>query len=264
MGRRYVAAFSILAALCSGFAAVAQEEIKPPKRRIVGGEPTDINQHPWQVALQFKGNFFCGGSVVAQRWILTAAHCFKFSRSTSDWRVKAGATNFVKGGVWSEIDSVLVHEAYDADTHENDIAMIKLKVPAAGQVIPLAAASLIVPVGQSLEVTGWGATEEGSVSRELLKATVPHVDTSTCNTPGSYNGRVKVGMMCAGHKEGGIDSCQGDSGGPLVWRHSADGPILVGVVGWGDGCAAELKYGVYIRVAAYRDWIDRVIAAQGN
>jgi secreted trypsin-like serine protease len=70
-------------------------------------------------------------------------------------------------------------------------------------------------------------------------------------------------MMCAGYREGRIDSCQGDSGGPLVWR-SPDGPALVGIVSFGDGCARELKYGVYTRVSAFRDWIDRVIAANRN
>jgi trypsin len=93
----------------------------------------------------------------------------------------------------------------------------------------------------------------------LLRATVPYIDNATCNEPISYNGEILAGMMCAGHRDGGIDACQGDSGGPLVWR-SQDGPILVGVVSFGDGCARRLKYGVYSRLSYYRDWIARTEA----
>ena len=89
---------------------------------------------------------------------------------------------------------------------------------------------------------------------------MPYADTAVCNDPASYNGGVRPGMMCAGYREGGIDACQGDSGGPLVWR-TPDGPVLVGVVSFGDGCARKLKYGIYTRVSAYREWIDRAIAA---
>jgi secreted trypsin-like serine protease len=244
--------------------ALAQKVIKPPDRRIVGGEKTDIKQHPWQVALQFKGTFFCGGSIIAQRWVLTAAHCFAFSKSGGDWRAKAGATNYATAGAWGEVERVIVHEKYNSSTYENDIALIKLKQPPPGRVIPLVDASATLQVGQPLEVTGWGATQEGSGgAKELLKASVPYADTTVCNDPASYNGRVRAGMICAGYREGGVDSCQGDSGGPLVWRTS-DGPVLVGVVSFGDGCARKLKYGIYTRVSAYRDWIDRAMAANPN
>ena len=115
---------------------LAQEPIRPFNRRIVGGEKTDIKQHPWQVALQFKGNFFCGGSIIGHRWVLTAAHCFKLSARGGDWRAKAGATNHATAGGWAEIERVIVHEKYNPTTYENDIALIKLKLPAAGRVIP--------------------------------------------------------------------------------------------------------------------------------
>jgi secreted trypsin-like serine protease len=97
----------------------------------------------------------------------------------------------------------------------------------------------------------------------LRKAAVPVVDTRVCNEPASYNGAIREHMLCAGHKQGGTDSCQGDSGGPLVLRGS-DGPVLVGVVSWGVGCARKLKYGVYTRVADYRRWINGIIAAHRN
>jgi trypsin len=254
----------VLASVFCGLGAIAQEEIKPPNRRIVGGEPTDISRHRWQVALEAKGQFMCGGSIVAPQWILTAAHCFDEEPGPAGWRTKAGATNYVTSGIWLNIERVVIHDGYNKDTHEHDIAMIHLRTPPAGQVIPLAPAGLVVPVGQPLEVTGWGATSEGGPdSRQLLKATVPLVANTTCNEPESYNGDVKAEMLCAGRKEGGVDSCQGDSGGPLVWRR-ADGPTLVGVVAWGEGCAAKLKYGVYMRVTSYLDWIARVIASPPN
>ena len=95
----------------------------------------------------------------------------------------------------------------------------------------------------------------------LLKATVPLTDTAVCNKSAAPGSRVSPTMICAGYKEGGVDSCQGDSGGPLVWR-TPDGPVLVGVVSFGEGCAQKLKYGVYTRVTAHRDWIDRMDESQ--
>src|SRR5215467_8808115 len=102
---RLVGLAGILFASCGVTDAVlAQEKIEPPfRRRIVGGEPTDIKEHPWQVALQFRGTFFCGGSIIAQKWILTAAHCFESSANQNDWRAKAGVTNHATMGVWSEV-----------------------------------------------------------------------------------------------------------------------------------------------------------------
>jgi secreted trypsin-like serine protease len=165
----------------------------------------------------------------------------------------------VAEGLWAEIEQIVVHEAYDPHTHANDIALLKLKSAPAGKVIPLAGADTSLKPGQPLEVTGWGATSQGGdVSRDLLKASVPYVENATCNEPASYHGKVLPGMICAGYREGGIDSCQGDSGGPLVWRTS-EGPVLVGVVSFGEGCARKLKYGVYTRVSAYRVWVNNIV-----
>jgi secreted trypsin-like serine protease len=255
----------LVALLASGAAAPAmtQQEIKPLGRRIVGGKPTTVEMHPWQVALDITldgESYLCGGSIVADRWVLTAAHCLAPSTKPSAVKVKSGATYFRTQGEWTDIDLIVIHDAYDSTSHENDLALVKLRTRPQGQVIPLATAKLTIPVGQPLEVTGWGAaSEDGEPGNDLLEASVPYVDNATCNAPAAYDGAVKPGMICAGYRDGGLDSCQGDSGGPLVWRTS-DGPVLVGVVSWGEGCARKLRYGVYTRTESYADWVGKVVA----
>jgi len=255
---------ALLAAIgAAGAPRAEEEEIILGGKRIVGGEPTTIKEHPWQVALAIKrggGTLLCGGSIIARKWVLSAAHCFRPSDPPDLLRAKAGATE-INQGVWSPIERVVIHEKYDSTTHENDLALVKLKTPpAAGRVIPLVEASATIPPSEPLEVTGWGATAEGARgSRGLLRATVPYVDNATCNEPASYDGKILRSMMCAGRREGGVDSCQG----PLVWKTSA-GPVLVGVVSYGEGCARNLKYGIYTRVSAYRDWINGVVTADRN
>ncbi|MGA7329113.1 MAG: serine protease [Rhodomicrobium sp.] len=244
--------------------ARSQERIVIGKR-IVGGERTDIKDHPWQVALYVKtedGTELCGGSIIAPRWVLTAAHCFGKKRS-QDARAKSGVNDYVAEGRWIEAEKVFVHSGYDDATYVNDIALIKLQIDPKGQTIPLVDAKTPIQPGLPLEVTGWGVTESGQPSKELRKANVPYVENAICNEPQAYNGKIKPGMMCAGSREGGVDSCQGDSGGPLVLR-GPDGPVLVGVVSWGEGCAEKLRYGVYTRVTAYRDWITKTILANQN
>lgn len=244
-----------------------REQPRPFDRRIVGGTPTEIGNHPWQVAITIPvdgRDVLCGGSIIGARWVLTAAHCLTPNPRGTDVRAKAGATFYRKEGEWVGIEQFAVHEGYKADTSENDIALIKLAAGSAGQIIALAPTSTTITAGEMLEVTGWGRTdEEGATSAGLLKASVPYVETAVCNEPQSYNGDVKAGMLCAGFRDGGIDSCQGDSGGPLV-RHGGAGPTLVGVVSFSEGCARKLKYGVYTRVSAYRDWIGSTMARLGN
>ena len=238
-------------------------------KRIFGGEPTDISKHPWQVALNIdvgSQTYLCSGSIIAQRWIVSAAHCFSTSGNSASIRVKAGVNDYnAADGIWLSPAKIVVHPHYNTTTNENDIALIELSEAPHGSIIPLIDSKSSLPPGTALEVTGWGLTEDGRPSRELRMAVVPYVDNAICNNPSSYNGSILPGMMCAGRREGGVDSCQGDSGGPLVWE-KPDGAVLVGVVSFGEGCARKLKYGVYTRLSLYRDWINQVVlsAADSN
>jgi secreted trypsin-like serine protease len=255
-------ALPVLCAVAASAPSGAQE--KHPcddPRRIVGGEDTDIKDHPWQVALSIDGAL-CGGVIVHERWVLTAAHCFD-SDDAKVVRIKAGATSYRVGGVWQPVARVVLHK-FDPKTKENDLALVKLKSRPAGRSIPFIKPGQKLAECQPLEVTGWGRTKAGvrGSSQKLQKATVPYIDRATCNEPRSYNGAIPPSMLCAGYHE--KDACQGDSGGPLVLRSKEEGDVLVGIVSWGESCGKQFKYGVYTRIDAHRAWILGVIAADGK
>jgi len=241
-------------------------ENQPVVPRIVGGSPATA---PWQVGLIVAGTpaargLFCGGSLVAPEWILTAAHCVvdRLSGQISppeEIEVIANTQDLAVIGTYVAVSEVIPHEHYQTRTNDNDIALLKLRTP-----IPNSAPiALITPedeaeavsAGTRAWVTGWGATEEnGRLSRELLGVVVPIVARDACNAPDSYNGAITVNMICAGEK--GKDSCQGDSGGPLSLQSGGSGAyVQIGIVSFGQGCAREKKPGVYTRVAVYRAWI---------
>jgi secreted trypsin-like serine protease len=238
--------------------------------RIVGGEPTTIRDNPWQAALIYGDIYapepvrqqFCGGSVIASQWVVTAAHCVGGTGGTDQVDIVTGTGTYKHGGERIKVAAVFVNPNYNSGTQQNDIALIKLARPTTlGKAVPLAQASLRLPVNTKVTVAGWGAVAEGGFGSEiLLRVQVPIVSTEECKRPEVYGNRILPGMLCAGYRTGGLDSCQGDSGGPLTGKVN-DIPTLVGVVSWGDGCARELKYGIYSEVSLFRAWIDSVVAS---
>jgi trypsin len=255
---------SLLLALAIQAPAHAENALKP---FIVGGVPVkDISELPWQVALLDGASTmprqFCGGSIVASQWILTAAHCVE-GRTPDKIDVLAGTIHKYAGGERSDSTAIFIHPKWGqtALRYDFDAALIKLPKPlTVGKAIELATAATPLPVDFPIRVSGWGATSEGGPSSsDLLMVDVPVVSNKTCNLPLSYGGKVSENMLCLGKAEGGVDSCQGDSGGPAAIV--GDKKVLAGIVSWGWGCAVKDKYGVYTRVSSVADWVTATMAA---
>lgn len=251
--------------------AVDRYEAKGKGTRIVGGTAATWADNRWQVALVYAKDAdnaraqFCGGSIIAPGWVVTAAHCIDKKYTAGDYAVLSKTDNLKAGGQRSRITAITVHErwrhAANKSRYDNDIALLKIDpaTPVGGVAVPLVAAGTELD-NLSVLVTGWGVTEHRPEGTEGLKqVTVPSVSEGVCNAPKAYHGTVTNTMFCAGeHKK---DACQGDSGGPATAmlngkRH------LIGVVSWGIGCGERDKYGVYTRLPLYREWIAKQTSGQ--
>ena len=254
---------------------VSAQDVEP---RIVGGTTAEAGDYPWQVAVLKKQGtslfFICGGTLIADKRVVTAAHCT--SGSAGSLKVLVGTQRLSTGGSVLDVSSYADHPSYSSSTDRFDAAVLELAtsgVAAGGQTLSLIGEegsgddALWAP-GKLLAISGWGATSEGgSVTDQLREAQVPRVADSTCGQSDFYGSAFDPAtMVCAGPAAGGVDTCQGDSGGPLAASTqdplpvSQDNPSqwrLAGITSWGQGCARAKKPGVYTRVAApaIRNWI---------
>jgi trypsin len=221
--------------------------------KIVGGVQASKGEFPFIVSLQTgSGSHFCGGSLIKKNWVLTAAHCVEggYLKSVvvglNTQGVTAGTEKFT-------VLQIVKNPNWDTNTMFNDYALVKLSGDS--KFAPIALNSTELAGNVNFVTAGWGTTSEGSqsISKNLMKVTVPLVTPEACEA--AYPGALDGSMICAGYPEGGKDSCQGDSGGPL-FIGSGSNMALAGVVSWGEGCARPNKYGVYSKVNAALPWIN--------
>ncbi|XP_042336045.1 transmembrane protease serine 9 [Sceloporus undulatus] len=236
---------------------------KPPK--IVGGLDALRGEIPWQASLKEGLRHFCGATIIAQRWLLSAAHCFNHTKA--EYVTAFVGTTLLSaaesGSVKVSIKRVVLHPAYNPALLDFDVALLELNRPLPfGKLIQPICLPLAVhkfPVGRKCLISGWGSIREGNASRPetLQRASVGIIDQKTCNV--LYNFSLTEQMMCAGFLEGKVDSCQGDSGGPLACEETPGVFYLAGLVSWGAGCAQAKKPGIYARITRFKDWILETI-----
>jgi secreted trypsin-like serine protease len=215
-------------------------------QQIVGGNRASIADYGYTVFLTTADGFqYCGGTLVDDDKVVTAAHC-AVGRSPADVVVVGGREDKESNaGTVSPVTEIWVHPAFTGVRSGADIAVLSLARSMPYQTVDIAHDADLYAPGAAGTILGWGrTTEQGDASRFLLKAQVPLIADASCKK--AYPVFKAEAMTCAGVEKGGVDTCQGDSGGPLI----IDGE-LAGITSWGEGCAAPGKPGVYTRVAAY-------------
>ncbi|KAM7364380.1 serine protease 7 [Cochliomyia hominivorax] len=255
----------------------------PLDGKIYNGNDTVLDEYPWMALLEYRTRngqpvLNCGGSLINERYILTAAHCVKGEIETS-----VGPLNRIRLGEYdisSEIDcigsdcnnkvleldfeEVIPHPQYDPKNvnRYHDIALIRLAENVNYNdfirpvCLPLPTTKQEIRTGAILTVAGWGRTLLARQSNVKQQLDVPVNDHNACVQKfASRNINIGSSQLCAGG-EFAKDSCDGDSGGPLMRKAFMQRWYLEGIVSFGNRCGLEGWPGVYTRVADYIDWIQ--------
>ncbi|XP_045502390.1 CLIP domain-containing serine protease 2-like [Colias croceus] len=255
--------------------------------RIFGGNRTSLFEMPWMVLLSYKTGrgikLSCGGTLITEWYVLTAAHCVSFLgskmqlegvilgeydvRQDPDCERMDGELVCAPPARNVTIDRIIAHPGYSPQTLFDDIALIRLSEPADFSLDSMKA--LCLPTTPQLQnekleglkgiVAGWGATEDGLQSPVLLSVALPIISNRECQRIFNESPHIYDRQLCAGGVQD-KDSCGGDSGGPLMYpgRTGDVGIRYVqrGIVSYGSKrCGVGGYPGVYTRVAFYMDWI---------
>lgn len=238
---------------------------------MVNGDEATPNSWPWQISLRYRDypdyyayGHICGGSLIENDLVLTAAHCVNFNSKPDMFKVTVGS-HYREGSPTAVQETINVinityHENYNDQTVENDVALLKLEWPitASDQVNKVCLPENRrdqIPLGISCYITGWGRTIGGGSAAEVLQeALLPVANDTTCREKMAVVGTVyRKLMLCAGAQ--GKGGCQGDSGGPLVCEENGKW-VLRGVVSWGTGWCYTDYYTVFARVSNFVKWIE--------
>lgn len=264
-------------------AALGIQAVASTDPQVIGGSAASVGEWPWQANLEQLSDplsyyedgvfpHFCGGSIIDEKWVVTAAHCV-LGTAANTLLIRLGETkrsttpdeNIQLRGV----KQVIIHPSYTSSNsylQGNDIALLELNEPLVftSRIRPIAMAVTTPPVNSNGWLTGWGRTV-GSVrtqSDDLMEVQLPVNTAATCNdkfaTYGVTGNYVNDNMICLGTDSGSVASCNGDSGGPLAFRLNANsGWKLAGIVSWGlTGC---ISYSVHTRVSTYASWVRGIV-----
>lgn len=217
--------------------------------RIVNGISTNISQLPYQLQIENKNRLICGATLLKPNYAISAAHCFN-GLTKSDVTVRAGTSDQNVGGVVVRVSKIIIHESFDHQSHDYDIAILKLvqNLNLGPNVQTIDIIGEEPAEGTTATVSGWGQLYEGGPTAHDLRSISISVRNKKNCSANYAPFRITERMFCAGVE--GKDTCHGDSGGPLVISGK-----LAGVTSLGKGCANATYPGVYVNVAELAFWI---------
>lgn len=232
---------------------------------VVGiAEAANVGEFPFMALLTYpEERTRCGAALVSDRFLITAAHCFKNEKPLTA-RLGTNRADDPLPDIY-EVSQVYSHRNYNRLSKQNDIAIVELKTSVKRNVnvqpICLHTSLVDLPESTNLTIMGWGQDNHEEFPNSLLKGIVRPVLRSRCQTAydeAGYSLRLTENQLCSlGDKNAqniATDTCQGDSGGPLVLRQN-NKYYLVGLVSVGTGCGNPDVPGIYTRVSSYLDWI---------
>ncbi|KAM7361979.1 trypsin beta-like [Cochliomyia hominivorax] len=239
--------------VCSQTVSNVSFVVPEVQSRIVGGQPTSIQNAPYVIQLLHNGKFICGGTLIAPRVVVTAAHCVKGFRP-GNLSIKAKATKLSQPGVISRVWKVITPKGFNMNTKTLDVAVLKLRSPVNG-IRRIGLCNRVLKDGDNVQVYGWGLRRENAmtVSNHLQTVKVRAIAKSKCEQ--LYRGKnVLTRTMFCASIPGRKDACSGDSGGPAIVNGQ-----FCGIVSWGVGCARKNYPGVYTNVFAVRNFIRKAM-----
>ncbi|XP_044126103.1 LOW QUALITY PROTEIN: ovochymase-2-like [Bufo gargarizans] len=218
--------------------------------RIVGGTSAVKGESPWMVSLKRDGKHFCGGTIISDKYVLTAAHCVLEKNFEYQVSVSIGDHDFTvyeRSEQRFAIKAVFKHPNFNPIRPFNyDLAILELveSITFDKDIQPacLPSPDDVFPTGTLCMALGWGRLQEnGRLPSSLQKVVLPLIEYRRClSIMETVDRRLAFEtVVCAGFPEGGKDACQGDSGGPFLCQRSQGRWVLVGVTSWGLGCARK-------------------------
>ncbi|XP_034974032.1 complement factor D [Zootoca vivipara] len=230
-----------------------------PRGRILGGR--DAPRRPYMASLQLNGQHLCGGFLIADEWVLSAAHCLE-DAGNGTFEVLLGARSLSLPEPHKRLYGVrqlVPHPSSHPDTNHDDLLLVQLEEAASlnpdVQTLAFQRQGRDVPEGTLCEVAGWGITRNTGKRPDVLQhVELGVIGRAKCNQRIHHDGEVTEKMMCADSRK--KDSCKGDSGGPLVCNGVAEAVVATG----SRVCGNWKKPGLYTRTAPYAEWIDSVLA----